>query len=541
MANMLVYLLLAKGYEFINLEGNPDAFAALNVEGKKQVFFFDDFLGSNVLDMNRLKGEGKLLSLIRFIRRSSGKLLILTTREYILQDAMKISDGMNTDNLEIGKFIIDLGTYTKDIRARILYSHLANANLSDEYIDCLLRDHQYMKLIEHQNFNPRIIQAFIDRHRWEECKPEEFVATFKKYFDNPLSVWENAFLNRHREEQYALWVLLAMGHPVLLSDWQSACDSFFKNAGHDLGLVFDIIVWRKILKSLIGTFIRTDLINGETIVEFQNPSIFDFLFSYGKDENLIRQLIEGSCFIDQLYELFSDSASNSKWKVPQNLYSLLNDKIRLILAGCKSCSLIRVRGNGFMKRHVSIIKGLNLCLGSFPTVNKEFHFAEERASLDVMKSDQFSFDDKCELLAKLDWNRMPYHADVVLDFLEGEITSVYECLKYLQLCDKLQMRDRFEKDGFVSEFQNILEDDTESMDLDYAEDLLKDVRYIRNIAPDLVSDDDFDSLESKVIELSAEEGDMEGYDEDEYVERMYSERNSNMESIDEMFGSLRQG
>ena len=135
---------------------------------------------------------------------------------------------------------------------------------------------------------------------------------------------------------------------------------------------------------------------------------------------------------------------------------------------------------------------------------------------------------------------MPYHADVVLDFLEGEITSVYECLKYLQLCDKLQMHCRFEKESFVSEFQNILQDETESMDLDYAEDLLKDVKDIRNIAPDLVSDDDFDSIKSKVIELSAENDAMEQYDEDEYIDRMYTERNSKMESIDEMFGSLRQ-
>ena len=540
LANILVYLLLTKrGYEFVNLEGDPDAFAALNAKSKKQVFYFDDFLGSNALELNHLK-EGKLLSLIRFVRKSTGKLLILTTREYILQDAMKISDGMNTDNLEIAKCIIDLGSYTTEIRARILYKHLANANLTDEYIDCLLSDRQYMQLIEHQNFNPRIIQTFIGGHHWKECKPEEFVATFKKYFDNPLSVWENAFTNRPREEQYALWVLLAMGQPVLLTDWQSACDCFFKDAGPELGLVVDMIAWRKILKSLIGTFIRTDLINGEAIVEFQNPSIFDFLFSYPHDENLIRQLIEGACFIEQLYELFSDGGSNSKWKVPQNLYSLLNDKIRLILADCKSCGLVRVSGNGFMKNHVSVIKGLNLCLGSFPTVNKLCHFAEETASLELMKSDKFLCNDKCELLMKLDWSRLPYHAGVVLDYLEEEITSVYECLKYLQLCDKLQMRDRFEKDSFVSEFQNILEDDTESMDLDYAEDLLENVRNIRNLAPDLVSDDDFDSLESKVGELRAEEDAKEQYDEDEYVDRMYPVRHS-AESIDEMFGSLRQG
>ena len=541
LANILVDLLLAKGYEFVNLEGDPDAFAALNAEGKKQVFYFDDFLGRNALELNHLKGEGKLLSLIRFIRRSARKLLILTTREYILQDAMKISDGMNIDNLEIAKCILDLGSYTKEIRAKILYKHLANAKLSDEYIDCLLSDRQYMQLIEHQNFNPRIIQTFISGQHWKECKPEEFVATFKKYFDTPLSVWENVFSNRPREEQYALLVLLAMGQPVLLTDWQSACDCFFKKSRPELGLVVDIIEWRKILKSLIGTFIRTDIINGEAVVEFQNPSIFDFLFSFVRDENLIRQLIEGASFIDQLCKLFSDSGSKSKWEVSKNMYSLLNNKIRLILADCKTCGLIRWQGNSFMKEQASVIRGLNLCLDSFPKVNEAFHFAEETTSLDLIKSDQFSCDDKCELLAKLDWNRMPYHADIALDFVEGEITSVYECLKYMQLCDKLQMRGRFEKDSFVSDFQDRLKEETDSyMDLDYAEGLLEDVEHIRNIAPDLVSVDDFDNLESKVCELSAENDALaEQYDEDEWADRLYSKRHS-AESIDEMFGSLRQ-
>jgi len=540
LANILVDLLLAKGYEFVNLEGDPDIFAALNAEGKKQVFYFDDFLGHNGLELNHLK-EGKLLSLIRFIRKSARKLLILTTREYILQDAMKISDGMNIDNLEIAKCILDLGSYTKEIRAKILYKHLANANLPVEYIDCLLRDHQYMKLIEHRNFNPRIIQAFIGGQRWEECKPEEFAATFKKYFDNPLYVWRNAFSKRPKVDQYALLVLLTMGQPVLLDDWESAFFSFCKVTRSELDLVVDIIEWRKILKSLIGTFIKTDSRNGEPIVEFQNPSIFDFLFSDTKDDNLIRQLIDGACFIDQLYDLFSDSGSNSKWKVPQNLYSLLNEKIRLILADCRTCGLIKESGNRLMKKHVSVIQGLNFCLGSFQTVNKEFHFAEETVTIDLIKADKCSCYDKCELLAKLDWSLMPYPADIVLDFFEGEIESVYEYRRYIQLCYQLNQQSRIKSDIFASQFRVSLTEEIEAIaNLKHAEGLFEDLSLIRSAVPSLVSNDDIDTIESEIRRLREEkEAWEEQYDEDEWDDRMYSERQST-ESIDEMFGSLRQ-
>ena len=88
LARMLVYELLAKGMEeFIYIPSDIDDAVEMFKENRKQVFFYDDFLGSTVFETGEKNFDQKLLSFIAKVRRSDNKLFILTTREYILSDA----------------------------------------------------------------------------------------------------------------------------------------------------------------------------------------------------------------------------------------------------------------------------------------------------------------------------------------------------------------------------------------------------------------------------------------------------------------------
>lgn len=88
LARMLVYELLAKGMEdFIFIPSDIDDAVEMFDEDRKQVFFFDDFLGSTVFEIGERKFDQKILSFIDKVQHSQGKLFILTTREYILSDA----------------------------------------------------------------------------------------------------------------------------------------------------------------------------------------------------------------------------------------------------------------------------------------------------------------------------------------------------------------------------------------------------------------------------------------------------------------------
>ena len=70
LARMLVYDLLAKGMdEFIFISSNIDDAVEMFDENKKQVFFFDDFLGSTVFEMGEKKFDQKILSFIQTLER----------------------------------------------------------------------------------------------------------------------------------------------------------------------------------------------------------------------------------------------------------------------------------------------------------------------------------------------------------------------------------------------------------------------------------------------------------------------------------------
>ena len=78
LARMLVYNLLGEGFdEFIYLDSIDSAMNKLQ-SGKKQVFFYDDFLGTTMLDIKESAFENKLIQFIREIGRRMDSLFILT-------------------------------------------------------------------------------------------------------------------------------------------------------------------------------------------------------------------------------------------------------------------------------------------------------------------------------------------------------------------------------------------------------------------------------------------------------------------------------
>ena len=180
LARMLVYNILAIGYdEFVCIQDNLKDGAKLFQKGRKQVFFFDDFLGSNVFEPTEKDFDKKLISFIDAIKRENDKIFILTTREYILSEAKIRYEKFQTNNIEIAKCTVDLGVYTKYIRANILYNHLAQADLPNQYIEQILHDKRYKNLINHPHFNPRIIETYIDRKLWRNF-PAEVYASFRR-------------------------------------------------------------------------------------------------------------------------------------------------------------------------------------------------------------------------------------------------------------------------------------------------------------------------------------------------------------------------
>ena len=150
LARILVYHYLANGFEeFVFLSDSINEAYTIYKEGVKQIFLFDDFLGTNFLE-NKLSTneEQRIVKFIEKVSKSKDKIIILTTREYILAQAKQKYDTFNNPSLEFAKCIIDLSQYTNIVKAKILYNHLFFSNLSGGHILDLLKDEAYKTVIQ---------------------------------------------------------------------------------------------------------------------------------------------------------------------------------------------------------------------------------------------------------------------------------------------------------------------------------------------------------------------------------------------------------
>ena len=104
LARMLVYSMLAQGFdEFVYITDDIDNAAKMFEKEKRQIFFFDDFLGSNSFIQQSLSFENKLVSFIEGVRNSANTLFILSTREYVLSEAITYYEKLSMSNIELSK------------------------------------------------------------------------------------------------------------------------------------------------------------------------------------------------------------------------------------------------------------------------------------------------------------------------------------------------------------------------------------------------------------------------------------------------------
>ncbi|RWN59435.1 MAG: hypothetical protein EOR99_33485, partial [Mesorhizobium sp.] len=196
LAEMLSYAYIADNWEFIAIRSLDDGFAAI-VDSKKQVFFFDDFLGKVGLDQRALASKDS--DIAKFIKRvgaTKNARFILTTRAHIFEEARRISEHLGDRRLDITKYSLDVGIYTRQIKARILYNHLYVAGLPTPYVRALWDAGAILRVIDHKNYNPRIIEAMTESVQIQRLSAEVYPQAFINALDNPHDIWDKAF-RRH--------------------------------------------------------------------------------------------------------------------------------------------------------------------------------------------------------------------------------------------------------------------------------------------------------------------------------------------------------
>lgn len=545
LARMLVYKLLGEDYEEAIRVYTMDDAAEKLTEEKRQVFFFDDFLGANYFRVTEDGFESKVLRFIDAIRHRPDKLFILSTREYILKSAMRQYEHFGVGNIELAKCTIDLEDYTEDVRAHILYNHLAEADIPVGYIRQLLSGSQYLKLIKHPNFNPRIIEAFLNKQLYLHVSPESFVLQFLDFFKHPNSVWDYAFNNMPSLAQYALFVRMTMGNgAVFLDDWYSAVKFLVRQTYDELSLFMTEMLWEETLKLLEGTFVLTSKSNTSFISEFHNPSVFDFLLDKVRSyEDVQDILIKNALFADQVYNTFSDLPSTDirrKIKISANLYQSVVNAYKYAVGHFQVCSLKEISLT-LVKDSVSLAGYIIEMLDSFKeSFKEEPQLVNSIVNQSFLESSMYSLLDRMTLFERLNKDGRD---QLDLEHLSAVVYRQAEWLDdFVNIIDLLELtqfgRESLESEETLEMVENALETELEFATNKEECDMIGESASLLAKKISGLSAETCDAAVNDAISRFPSELDYEDIDEDWARESYYSSSSSKDNTYSEMFSSL---
>jgi hypothetical protein len=365
LARVLSFQYLSKrGYDqFVYLSGSIDAGFRLFKEGVKQVFLYDDFLGKSFDERRLERNEDKrIVDFIKQIRRSHDKILLFTTREYVLQDVQQKYETLNDPDIDLSKCIIDLQTYSPLVKARIFYQHLFFSGLPVSHLTVFSHSDNYNKVVKHKNYSPRVIENVIRQFVEMPGSEEQFLTEFISSLDNPYRVWEKPFTSQISDfSRWMLTILLTMGTPVLEEDLQTACRHFSNIHGSKYFPIYSNALYNNAFKELEGSFLLSHRDGaGQRIIRYENPSVQDFLLYYfDRNKDLLFPVVQSAIFMQQLFGIFSNKKSDKEQsflhtKLIEPDRSLNETRFKTIISELdklESCSLTSIKYSGEDESH----------------------------------------------------------------------------------------------------------------------------------------------------------------------------------------------
>jgi DNA polymerase III delta prime subunit len=287
LAEMLAYAYMADEWELVAIRSLEDGFKFID-DTKKQIFFFDDFLGKVALDRQALAHkDSDLARFIKRVRASANARFILTTRAYIFEEARRVSEHLADQRLDVSKYVLDVGIYTRRIRARILYNHLLGAETPQQYITALVNSGDLKKIVDHRNYNPRVIEWMTDATRLDGLDPQSYPAAFLAALANPSGLWDIAFRTHISKScQHLLYALFFCSeYGAKIADLRAAYEALHPLLCSAFGGTRDAKDFEESLKILEGGFITIS----DQSVSFVNPSLRDYLTAYLRDISVLAE------------------------------------------------------------------------------------------------------------------------------------------------------------------------------------------------------------------------------------------------------------
>ncbi|WP_122255684.1 nSTAND3 domain-containing NTPase [Pseudomonas syringae] len=290
LAGQLILQYVADGFELSVISDDIKEAESVFNPDSKQIFYFDDFLGRNYLEALSGHEGAQIVGFIRRIVKTSQKRFVLTSRTTILNQGKILNDVFDNSNLNRNEFEITIGSLERIDKARILYNHIWHSEIDADYVEQLYSHKRYQTIIDHKNFNPRLIRFITDAQRLEDVPSESYWPHISGLLDDPSQVWDNPFQAQLDDCGRGLILLVAMnGRMITEAELSEAFARYLENPGaSSLTGKKDFLLN---LRHLSGSML-TRLVVGENqaFVRLFNPSLGDFVLNrYASNPPVLRQ------------------------------------------------------------------------------------------------------------------------------------------------------------------------------------------------------------------------------------------------------------
>lgn len=315
-AMMLAASYLAEGYELVEVSRDAEEIDKAWEHKTKQFFYYDDFLGQTTLGDKLNKNEDqRLLNVIQRIQRSQNKKLVLTTREYILNQALQRHERLDATDLRPLTFYLGPRAYSTTVKAKILYNLVYYADISPHEKRRFAEYNSWRTVIDHNNFNPRIIERTLATADFGDQEPINVVDEMVANLDNPERIWRHIVEYELDDAAiHLLEVLFTFGDAAPEPRLQQAWEHYRAVQG----VPVDLRAYHRNRRLLEGTMTRTSTENSffpipeDTSIRFHNPSIRDYMLSRITNRlTPLAKLLESIHFAEQMSALLTSATGTS--------------------------------------------------------------------------------------------------------------------------------------------------------------------------------------------------------------------------------------
>ena len=307
-SKMLVLYYAAQGYKIRYTTDGADLASLKKALSQspdmKEVILLDDCFGQAYFSMKSTQ-ENELLALIKHVNRNPNKLLVMNSRVTIYREASERTQSLvnSLDKKEYKAFVLDMTNVSALEKAKIFYNHLFFCEVPQAYRENIKKDKNYNRIVNHTNYNPRIIEFVTNKRQWESVDPDEYTEFILRCLNNPEQIWKNEYERRlGYPDRILLTTLYSLTNAAISVDVVKKC--YEHRISTKQGIDLSINHFEQSIKRLQDSMVKIVDVHGRKMLSVANPSVNDFLFAH-LEKNLPEreEIVGASICVRQLQRL----------------------------------------------------------------------------------------------------------------------------------------------------------------------------------------------------------------------------------------------